>query len=52
MEALLQRGLTGVRMITSDDHAGLRAAGKAIFGGGPWLWCPVHTQQNALAPIP
>ena len=52
MEQLVQRGLTGVRMITSDDHAGLRAARKAIFGGVPWQRCQFHIQQNALAYVP
>jgi transposase-like protein len=49
MEELLQRGLTGVRMISSDDHAGLRAAQKAVFGGVPWQRCQFHMQQNAAA---
>lgn len=44
MEELLQRGLTGVRMISSDDHAGLRAARKAVFGGNPWQRCQFHLQ--------
>ena len=52
MEELLQRGLTGVQMITSDDHAGLRAARKAVFGGVPWQRCPFHIQQNATAYVP
>ena len=52
MEELLQRGLTGVRMITRDDHAGLRAARKAVFGGVPWQRCPFHLKQNATAYVP
>ncbi len=52
MELLVQRGLTGVRMITSDDHVGLRAAQKAIFGGVPWQRCQFHIKQNALAYVP
>ncbi len=47
MERLLQRGLTGVRMITSDDHAGLRAARKAVFGGVPWQRCQLHERNEA-----
>lgn len=42
MSELLQRGLTGVRMISSDDHAGLRAARKAVVGGIPWQRCQFH----------
>ena len=52
MEELLQRGLTGVRMITRDDHAGLRTARKAVFGGVPWQRCPFHLKQKATAYVP
>jgi transposase-like protein len=46
---LLQRGLTGVQLIISDDHAGLKAARRAVFGGVPWQRCQFHLQQNAQA---
>lgn len=36
MESLVHRGLRGVKLIISDDHAGLKAARKAVFGGIPW----------------
>lgn len=52
MERLLQRGLTGVRMIASENHAGLRAARKAVFGGVPWQRCQIYILQNALAYVP
>ncbi len=39
MEELLQRGLTGVRMTSSDDQAGLRAARKAGCSGITWQHC-------------
>jgi len=32
MESLVARGLRGVQLITSDDHTGLKAARKAVFG--------------------
>jgi len=35
LESLKARGLGGVQLITSDDHAGLRAARLAVFGGIP-----------------
>jgi hypothetical protein len=28
-----------VQLITSDDHAGLKAARVAVFGGIPWQRC-------------
>jgi transposase-like protein len=52
LERLKQRGLGGVRLITSDDHAGLRAARLAVFGGIPWQRCQFHLQQNAQAYVP
>lgn len=52
LESLKQRGLGGVHLITSDDHAGLRAARVAVFGGIPWQRCQFHLQQNAQAYIP
>ena len=52
LENLKQRGLGGVQLITSDDHAGLRAARVAVFGGIPWQRCQFHLQQNAQAYVP
>lgn len=52
LESLTQRGLTGVELITSDDHAGLKKARIAIFGGVPWQRCQFHLQQNAQAYVP
>jgi len=49
LESLQQRGLGGLQLITSDDHAGLRAARLAVFGGIPWQRCQFHLQQNAQA---
>ena len=52
LECLKQRGLGGMQLITSDDHAGLRAARVAVFGGIPWQRCQFHLQQNAQAYVP
>jgi putative transposase len=52
LESLKQRGLGGVQLVTSDDHAGLRAARLAVFGGIPWQRCQFHLQQNAQAYVP
>ena len=52
LESLKQRGLGGVQLITSDNHAGLRAARLAVFGGIPWQRCQFHLQQNAQAYVP
>ena len=47
LEGLVKRGLWGVQLIVSDDHAGLKAARQAVFGGIPWQRCQFHLQQNA-----
>jgi len=52
LSGLVARGLTGVRVITSDAHEGLRAARRAVFGGVPWQRCQFHLQQNAQAYVP
>jgi len=52
LQSLVARGLSGVRLITSDDHAGLGAARRAVFGGVPWQRCQFHLQQNATAYVP
>jgi len=52
LESLKARGLGGMQLITSDDHAGLRAARLAVFGSIPWQRCQFHLQQNAQAYVP
>ena len=52
LQSLVERGLSGVRQITSDDHSGLRAARKAVFGSVAWQRCQFHLQQNASAYVP
>ena len=49
LQQLKERGLQGMQLIISDNHAGLRAACIAIFGGLPWQRCQFHLQQNAQA---
>ena len=52
LRSLVERGLHGIRLITSDDHAGLKAALAAVFPGVPWQRCQFHLQQNAHAFVP
>jgi putative transposase len=47
LESLMARGLTGVKYIVSDDHAGLRAARCAVLPAVSWQRCQFHLQQNA-----
>ncbi len=48
---LRQRGLAGVRLVTSDDHAGLRAAIARHFQGASWQRCQVHFARGLLGLI-
>jgi transposase-like protein len=52
LHSLVQRGLQGVRLITSDAHTGLRTACRSVFGGIPWQRCQFHLQRNAQAYVP
>lgn len=52
LESLISRGLHAVQSITSDAHAGLKAALKATFPGVIWQRCQFHLQQNAQAYVP
>ena len=52
LQSLVDRGLRGVELISSDAHVGLQAARKAVFGGVPWQRCQFHLQQNAQAYVP
>lgn len=52
LTSLQTRGLHGVELVISDDHAGLKAARTARFAGVPWQRCQFHFQQNAQAQVP
>ena len=52
LQSLVSRGLSGVELITSDDHSGLKSARRAVFGGVPWQRCQCHLQRNAQAYVP
>ena len=42
----------GVKLVVSDDHAGLWAARQAVMAGVPWQRCQFHTIRNAIAHVP
>lgn len=50
--SLKSRGMHGVRLITSDNHTGLKAAVNSVFPSVPWQRCQVHLQRNATAYVP
>lgn len=52
LDSLVARGLQGVEFITSDDHAGLNAARRAVLPGARWQRCQFHLAQNAIHHAP
>lgn len=49
---LSARGLTGVKLVTSDAHAGLVAAIGATLPGAAWQRCRTHYAANLMAVTP
>ncbi len=52
LRSLRARGLSGVRLVISDAHEGLKAAIGAVLLGSAWQRCRVHFLRNVLARIP
>src|SRR5690349_6471084 len=50
--ALKERGLHGVELVISDDHAGLRKAIAEVFTEAVWQRCYVHFLRNSLDYLP
>jgi putative transposase len=51
LRSLVRRGLTGVKLVISDAHEGLKAAIRRVMGA-TWQRCRVHWMRNALAYVP
>jgi putative transposase len=49
---LTARGLTGVKLVTSDAHAGLTAAIAATLPGASWQRCRTHYAANLMSATP
>ncbi len=49
---LKKRGLHGVELVISDDHAGLRKAIAEVLPESAWQRCYVHFLRNALDYLP
>jgi putative transposase len=52
LRALIDRGLSGVRLVISDDHEGIKAAVFGELPGTEWQRCAVHFQRNVLSHVP
>ena len=52
IRSLVGRGLHGVRLVISDDHAGLVKAIREQLLGSGWQRCRVHFSRNAQDLVP
>lgn len=52
LRSLKARGLTGVKLVMSDAHTGLKKAIGVVLQGAGWQRCRVHFMRNVLAVVP
>jgi putative transposase len=52
LRGLVARGLSGVALVTSDDHAGLVSAIGSVLSGAAWQRCRTHYHRNLLTRVP
>jgi putative transposase len=52
LRSLVARGLSGVRLVTSDAHTGLVDAIAATLPGASWQRCRTHFMRNLLTRVP
>ena len=52
LRGLVARGLSGVELVTSDAHQGLKEAIATVFAGASWQRCRTHFMSNLLSRVP
>ena len=52
LRSLVARGLSGVELVVSDAHQGLRDAIATVFSGASWQRCRTHFMTNLLTRVP
>ena len=52
LRSLVTRGLSGVQLVTSDSHEGLKNAVFTVLHGCAWQRCRTHFMRNALSLVP
>jgi putative transposase len=52
LRGLIDRGLSGVRLVVSDDHEGIKAVVSGELPGAEWQRCVVHFERNVLSHVP
>jgi putative transposase len=51
LRGLKDRGLSEVRLVVSDAHAGLKASIPRVLAGASWQRCKVHLMRNILGTV-
>jgi transposase-like protein len=51
LRGLVARGLSGVQLVISDAHEGLKAAIAAVLPGASWQRCRTHFMRNLLTRV-
>jgi len=52
LRRLVERGLTGVRLVISDAHQGLQNAASQVLTGASWQRCRTHFMRDILTHVP
>jgi transposase-like protein len=52
LRGLVARGLTDVKLVISDAHAGLVEAARGVLAGAGWQRCRTHYLRNLLTRVP
>ncbi len=52
LRSLVARGLSGVELVVSDAHEGLKNAIAAVLPGTAWQRCRTHFMRNLLTRVP
>ena len=52
LRSLVARGLSGVQLVISDAHEGLKGAIEAVLAGAAWQRCRTHAMRNLLTKVP
>jgi transposase-like protein len=52
LRSLVARGLSGVELVISDAHGGIKHAIAAVFAGASWQRCRTHFMANLATKVP
>ena len=52
LRSLVARGLSGVELVVSDAHGGIKAAIAAVLGDASWQRCRTHFMANLATRVP